>query len=193
MRGSASPCPEYYPENFARPRWSGQRHHLRWQLSGGASQAGVFGLRWRLFDFGRVDARSLLPKARSRSAGRLPSRRAARDAGCRERVFRLDQARSTEKILARGEAAFAPCARRFVRRLPGRRGQPDRGARTRTAACCKMRGACPRAGTGRIGQRGDRFVPAGRRFVPPMRLRWPASAIINRVRKKRRQKQSSGQ
>jgi NodT family efflux transporter outer membrane factor (OMF) lipoprotein len=75
------------------------------QFSGPASQAqGVLGLRWRLFDFGRVDAEIKAAKARDAEAlatYRLTVLRASEDV--EDALVALDKRQSETDILARGE------------------------------------------------------------------------------------------
>ncbi len=78
-------------------------------LTGGASQAqGVLGLRWRLFDFGRVDAQIAAARgqeAEALAAWRLAVLRAAEDV---ENAFSALVKREAQVgILARGEASLA--------------------------------------------------------------------------------------
>jgi NodT family efflux transporter outer membrane factor (OMF) lipoprotein len=78
-------------------------------FSGGANQAqGVLGLRWRLFDFGRVDADIASAKsanAEALAAYRLAVLRASEDV---ENAFSaLIQREAQEAVLARGETALA--------------------------------------------------------------------------------------
>lgn len=75
----------------------------------GASQAqGIFGLRWRLFDFGRVDAEIAAAKganAEALAAYRLAVLRASQDV---EDAFSAwNKREAQEKILAGGEAALS--------------------------------------------------------------------------------------
>lgn len=78
-------------------------------LSGSATQAqGIFGLRWRLFDFGRVDAEIKQARganAEALAAYRLSVLRASQDV--EDAFSALLNRESQQQILARGETALA--------------------------------------------------------------------------------------
>lgn len=78
-------------------------------LSGGATQAqGFLGLRWRLFDFGRIDAEIASAKgvnAEALAGYRLAVLRASEDV--ENALSALVKREAQEAILARGEAALA--------------------------------------------------------------------------------------
>lgn len=131
-------------------------------FSGGASQAaGVLGLRWRLFDFGRINAEIDVAKGREAealAAYRLAVLRATEEV---ENAFsalvkREDQA----GILAEGVGA-RPGQGRVVRGLPERGRQPDRSAASRREPVARHRR--PGAGANRVRARGGRRLQGARR------------------------------
>src|SRR5213076_424057 len=110
----------------------------------GANQPqGVLGLRWRLFDFGRVDAQIAVARGRegeALAAYRLAVLRATEEV---ENSFSALVKREAQLgILTRGESSLAR-ARELACRLQRRRGQLDRGTecRRQPAADARREGA----------------------------------------------------
>jgi hypothetical protein len=115
-------------------------------FTGGASQAlGVLGLRWRLFDFGRIDAQIAAARgqeAEALAAYRLAVLRATEDV---ENSFSALVKREAQVgILTRGESSFARARENSFAAYKGWRRQPDRGARCRRQPAAGAR----REGTG---------------------------------------------
>ncbi len=106
---------EYYPKFNLRALLGLQSRDLGALPTGGAvTGSGVFGLRWRLFDFGRIDAE--IAAARGREAEllatyRLAVLRAAEDvenagAARRERSAQLDAVRASVRSLEQSVSAL---------------------------------------------------------------------------------------
>ncbi len=170
MPASARPSPSTTPSlSLWRPAGIRPPRSVRAPCSrrSAAQAQGGLGLRWRLFDFGRVDAQ--IAPARGRQAEalaayRLAALRAAQDVedAFSALVKREDQAR----ILARGRGLPATCQAGRRSRLSRRRGQPHRvldadGGCCKRATASRRREPNPRA---RRSPRSGRWEAAG---TPP--------------------------
>jgi outer membrane protein TolC len=99
--------------------------------SGANQAAGVLGLRWRLFDFGRIDAQieqAQGQKAEALAAYRLAALRATEDV--EDAISASSSVKSRQPSRARRRLA-RPRPRGFVRSLSERRSQLDRGPASR--------------------------------------------------------------
>ncbi len=153
---------EYYPKFSLSGLLGSATTAAGGLFSGGATQAnGVLGLRWRLFDFGRVDAEIRGAKGRNAealAAYRLTVLRASQDV--EDAFSTLVQQEARSAALTRGEVSLAR-ARCLVRRLQGRGIQPDRRARCRPPPPRNPRRRDP--GPCRRQPRRSRLVPRPRR------------------------------
>lgn len=134
--------------------------------SGASQAAGVLGLRWRLFDFGRINAQ--IHQAKGQEAGmlaayRLAVLRATEDV--EKRPFGPGQARGAGCPARPGNGFARPRARRFVCGLSKGRRQSDRGAASRRKPPACLRCASPGA-NGISTRRGHAFTALGGGWQP---------------------------
>lgn len=132
-----------------------------------AQSSGVLGLRWRLFDFGRINAQIAQAKGQrpaSRTTGGLSPCGIARHRRRRKCVYRTDQTRAADSGADAGRGCTRQGTRRFCAGLRKRHGEPDRSAQRRRRPATRLR----RAGAGACrgsAQRGGHLQGAGRRLA----------------------------